>query len=173
MDFSDALKKAGISVTEKPKKIEKEKQTVELKIREAYKILDKINLYIDRYNGAPDTYEHISAVDGLTLRFNEISQFFIDIANIIYKHNNSKAIKEEQRSLRWAIRQIKAYIQLSNEQEVCINTFQLRNDVVHDYINNEMYKEEIADFFIGNNRIESLKGIIVAIDKYVGAENIK
>ena len=31
----------------------------------------------------------------------------------------------------------------------------------------------IADFFIGNNRIESLKGIIVAIDKYVGAENIK
>ena len=75
MDFSDALKKAGISVTEKPKKIEKEKQTVELKIREAYKILDKINLYIDRYNGAPDTYEHISAVDGLTLRFNEISQF--------------------------------------------------------------------------------------------------
>ena len=100
-------------------------------------------------------------------------EIFIDIANIIYKHNNSKAIKEEQRSLRWAIRQIKAYIQLSNEQEVCINTFQLRNDVVHDYINNELYKEEIADFFIGNNRIESLKGIIVAIDKYVGAENIK
>ena len=56
---------------------------------------------------------------------------------------------------------------------MCINTFQLRNDVVHDYINNELYKEEIADFFIGNNRIESLKGIIVAIDKYVGAENIK
>ena len=42
MDFSDALRKAGISVTEKPKKIEKEKQTVELKVREAYKILDKI-----------------------------------------------------------------------------------------------------------------------------------
>lgn len=47
MDFSDALKKAGISISEKPKKIEKDKQTVELKINGAYKILDKIDLYVD------------------------------------------------------------------------------------------------------------------------------
>lgn len=173
MDFSDALKKAGINIAEKPQKIEKDKQTVELKINGAYKILDKITLYADKYTGAPDTYEHMSAVDGLTLRFNEMAQFFIDIADVIYEYNNTKAIKTEQKSLGWAIRQIQAYVPLSKEQETCIQTFRLRNDVVHDYINSDIYKEEIADFFIGNNRVDSLKEIVNAINNYVESEKIK
>lgn len=49
----------------------------------------------------------------------------------------------------------------------------LRNDVVHDYINSDIYKEEIADFFVGNNRVETLRSILNAINEYVELEKIK
>lgn len=166
--MQEAFRKAGILTTDKPSKIEKEAQSTRIKINEAYKIVKKLDIYILKYSGVPDEEEQDILRDAIMTRFNELAQFIKDIACIIFNHatQNNNVQDTDKVSLRWAIRQIESTLDLSKEQEKCLDNFTLRNEAIHDYINSEINKNDVANFFMGSNRIKALNEIIKIVETY-------
>lgn len=168
MDMQEAMRKAGISIPENPSKIEKKAQSARIKINTAYKIVKTLDHYTFKYGGAPDEEEQLILRDAIVTKFNELAQFIKDIACIIFNYDTrDKNVQDADNvSLSWAIRQIKSTFVLSKEQESCLDNFTLRNIAVHDYINSDINKNDIVNFFMGSNRINALNQIVEIIEKY-------
>ncbi len=168
MDMQEAFRKAGILTTDKPSKIEKEAQSIKIKIYEAYKIVKRLDNYTFKYIEASGEEEKDILRDAIMTKFNELAQFIKDIACIIFHHSTqNKNVQDIDRvSLRWSIRQIESLLDFSKEQEKCLDNFILRNEVIHDYINSDINKNDVVNFFLGNNRIKALNEIIKIVETY-------
>lgn len=168
MDMQEALRRAGIPVPDKPSRIEKNSQSTQIKINEAYKIVKKLDNYTFKYRGTQDEEEQDILKDAIMTKFNELSQFIKDIACIIFNYctQNKNLQTTDTVSLRWSIRQIKGTLSLSREQENCLDNFIYRNEAIHDYLNSDINKNDVVNFFMGNNRIEVLNEIVKTIESY-------
>lgn len=159
MDMQEAMRKAGISIPENPSRIEKKAQNARLKINTAYTIVKTLDNYTFKYSGASDEEEQFILRDAIVTKFNELAQFLKDIACIIFNYDKRSKKEINDVSLNWAIIQIKSTFKLSKEQENCLDNFTLRNVAIHDYINSDINKNDVVNFFMGNNRIEALNQI--------------
>lgn len=169
MDFSEALKKAGIGIPQKPTKIDRKNQTIEIKINSVRDTLRYIKRYIIQYNAAPDRMEQIMAMDGMATRINEYVQFIIDIMHIVYNNDaNNKSVAKNM-SLNWAIRQVKSYLSLSSDEEVAIDKLLQRNEVEHEYVNSKYNKQNLMDYVITSGRYAALTSIVDKIENYTKA----
>lgn len=166
MDFQQALKDAGINITEKVPKIERDKVTLKNKIDAAINASDLMLKYVSRYNASHDATDTILAMDGLTNRFNEIAQFLKDMGKTIYTINGGKPLKESQMTLGWSIRQLQAYLVFSVEQTKCLDDYKLRNEVEHEYFNSLANKEDIVDVLVYNHGGKYTKEIVLIIKQY-------
>ena len=146
---------------------ERAKQRKGIKIEEAYQGLEIIKGYMERLSCDKDSYEYISACDGLATRFRELVQFVIDMATIMQLNEETHRLTEAQRTLRWAVGYAQNILELSKEQVACLNTLVIRNDVVHDYISDDVYKEDIAEFFCTNQIMERLYEMIGLVKAYM------
>lgn len=152
---------------EKLSRAEKAKQRKGIKIEEVYQGLEIIKGYIERLTCDKDSYEYISACDGLATRFQELVQFVIDMATIMQLNEETHRLTQAQRSLRWAVGYAQNILKLTPEQIACLNMLVIRNDVVHDYISEAVYKEDIAEFFCTNQTIERLYEMIGLVKAYL------
>lgn len=172
MDFSEAFKKAGVDIPQKPTKIDRQHQTINIKINSVRDTLNYIQKYITQYNLAPDEFDRMMAMDGMATRINEYVQFLIDIMQVIYNNDSNNANrKAKDESLRWAIRQTKAYLSLSAEEESAIDKLLQRNEVEHEYVNSRYNKQNLMDYVITTGRYVCLTSIVDKIEKYI-KENI-
>lgn len=168
MDMQEAFRKAGISIPENTSRIEKKAQSTKMKIDAAYKIVSRLDKYTFKYSGASDEEERNILRDAIMTKFNELAQFIKDIACVIFNYStqNRNAQDSDKISLRWSIRQMESILDLSKEQENCLDNFTLRNEAIHDYINSDINKNDVVNFFIGSNRINALNEIIKIIETY-------
>ncbi len=146
---------------------EKAKQRKANKIEEAYQGLEIIKGYMDRLSYDKKSYEYISALDGLATRFQELVQFVVDMATIMQLNEETNRLTQAQRSLRWAVGYAQNILKLSKEQITCLNMLVIRNDVVHDYISGDVYKEDIAEFFCSDQTLERLYEMIGLVKAYM------
>lgn len=158
---------AAIYGAQKLSRVEKAKQRKGIKIEEAYLGLEIIKGYIERLSCDKESYEYISACDGLATRFQELVQFVIDMATIMQLNEETNRLTDAQRSLRWAVGYAQSILKLSKEQIACLNMLVVRNDVVHDYISEDVYKEDIAEFFCTNQTMERLYEMIGLVKAYM------
>ncbi len=146
---------------------EKAKQRKGIKIEEAYQGLEIIKGYIERLACDKDSYEYISACDGVATRFQELVQFVIDMATVMQLNEETNRLTEAQRSLRWAVGYAQNVLKLKPEQIACLQMLVIRNDVVHDYISGDVYKEDIAEFFCANQTMERLYEMVDLVKTYM------
>lgn len=167
MDFSELIKKAGMDIPQKPTKIDRKNQSIEIKINSVRNTLDYIKKYITQYTAAPTEDDQMMAMDGMATRINEYVQFFIDIMHTIYNSdvNNKRVAKKE--SLNWAIRQAKAYLSLNSEEEATIDKLLQRNEVEHEYVNSKYNKQNLMDYAMTAGRVKCLTSIIDKIEDYI------
>ncbi len=152
---------------ERLSRAEKAKQRKGIKIEEAYQGLEIVKGYIERLSYDKNSYEYVSACDGLATRFQELVQFVIDMATIMQLNEETNRLTQAQRSLRWAVGYAQNILNLSKEQVECLNMLAIRNDVVHDYISEDVYKEDIAEFFSTNQTLERLYEMIGVVKTYM------
>lgn len=154
-----AMAKAGIEVPEKVGKLKDKEQTIEIKYNTVKKDISALKRYIDKYTGAPDEFEKTLMADAISSRINNICQFIKDMG-VKLAHNYGNTVSKEGESLNFGVREIKSQIKLTRTETEAIEKLLLRNEMTHDYVNADINKFEIADFFTYEPYINSLNNIV-------------
>lgn len=153
--------------SERLTRAEKAKQRKGMKIEEAYSCVEMIKAYIQRLSCDKESYEYISASDGLATKFRELVQFVIDMATIMHLNEETNRLTKEQRTIRWAVGYAQNILDFSQEQIDCLNMIVVRHDVVRDYVSEYVYKEDIAEFFCEEKTLKCLDGMISLMKSYM------
>lgn len=127
--------------------------------------LNMINIYADKYNSPIETYYYMSSLDGTSYRVANITKCILDISRVIQKDENLK--------LSEAINYIIDTLDLNSSEKIVMYKLRIIEDLSKDYVNSDIYKLDLAEFFSDINHRKSLKNIINKIDTYLNESSLK
>ena len=127
--------------------------------------LNMINIYADKYNSPIETYYYMPSLDGIASRVSNITECILCIVKGIRKDENLK--------LNEAINYIIDTLDLNSSEKIVMYKLRIIEDLSKDYVNSDIYKLDLAEFFSDINHRKSLKNIINKIDTYLNGNSLK
>lgn len=134
----EALKNMNIDVPEKPKKTDSKKSTIQTKLIEANKFIDRALYKESIINDAPDKQIFLDIQESLVLNYQRYTEAVKDLLDIIAYKEQLSGISVH-RGLGELVRHTAPILGLSKNMSNAVGKLTDHNEDVHDYLNTVYY----------------------------------
>lgn len=162
------LKAAGVNVPEQPKKTDKSKVNMQMKLNMAQKHINDTNESIFLVGQSPDEKTVFQNLNAAAFQYLAFCESVRDILMDICKVSNIQL--SDDASLSELLRKTSGILNIPKDVDSAVKELKTRNDLAHEYLNTEYHMDKVRTII--ENHYSSYIKYINILESYCKTNNI-